>query len=133
MVEPSAFADTVTPAIFSPVEEVMVPRRPTSANARQGSTRLVVSKARMELLLLDGLEVGHDRLDLGRREVVAEPRHLLRAAVGDEGAQRGVVAAERGARERRRVLRARHLRLGVTDAAGLVEEPLPEKPALGQG
>src|SRR5258706_10174540 len=63
---------------------------------------------------------------------MTETGHLLRAAVGDEGAQRIVVAAERGAREHRRVLRARHLRLGVADAAGLVEEPLPDKLALVQ-
>src|SRR4051812_5957776 len=36
MVEPTAFADTVTPPIFSPAAEVMLPARSASAKAAVG-------------------------------------------------------------------------------------------------
>src|SRR5207302_7792978 len=72
--------------------------------------------------LRDRLDVRDDGVDLGRLEVMLEAGHARRA-VRDEAAQRELLPAERGAGQLGRVLRARHLRLGVAGAARLVEEP----------
>src|SRR5438067_2607740 len=119
------FADTVTPDIFSPFAETIVPLRRLSACAsvvasssestrRIGPPRLIGTG--------NGLEIGNDRIDLCWFEVIPEARHLG-AAVADEGAHRLVVAAERRARKCRAVLHAGRLRLGMADAARLVEKP----------
>src|SRR5437764_1000664 len=74
----------------------------------------------------DGLEVCDDGVDLRRLEVMFEARHP-RGAVADDLAHHVVLTAKRLARERRAVERAGELRLGVTDAARLVEQPHTEK------
>src|SRR5262245_26613707 len=55
-----------------------------------------------------------------------EARHARRA-VADDVAHHRVLAARGIARELRTVERARHLRLGVADAARLIEQPHAEK------
>src|SRR5258705_127873 len=118
MVPPSAFADTATPPIFSPPGEVTVPASWACA-AKASEPRKPISSLMTSSsigLRRDALQIGDDRVDLLRLEVVLESRHFRRA-VGDEHAQRLVLALERRARQHRRVLGARHLRLGVADAA----------------
>src|SRR6185295_19692434 len=94
MVVPSAFAETATPPIFSPAAEVMVPDRMPSAAAGSAqdisnATRLVWPSSffmgRLSLLSAracrrwHGLEIGDDRGDLRRLELIFETRHARRA------------------------------------------------------
>src|SRR5262245_8740100 len=74
----------------------------------------------------DGSEIRDDGFDLGRLEVILEAWHARRA-VADDVAHHGVLSARGVARQLRPVERARHLRLGVADAARLVEQPHAEK------
>src|SRR6185436_846184 len=140
MVPPAGFADTMTPPIASPADDLMLPLRIASAAlSRTGTPRSATTNAptarvngvlRMASLLRcgrrDGFQVGDNGVNLRRLEMVLEARHARRA-VADHLAHHSVLPAERLPRQRRPIQRARQLRLGVTKAARLIEQPHAEK------
>src|SRR3954468_173724 len=140
MVPPCGFADTMTPPIASPADDLMLPLRMASAAwagagaASSATANTLIPRIkdvlRMASLLRcgrgNGLEIGDDGVDLRRLEMMLEARHARRA-IADHLAHDIVLPAERLARQRRAVQRARQLRLGVTDPARLIEQPHAEK------
>src|SRR5262245_10450405 len=74
----------------------------------------------------DGFEIGDDRIDLRGVEVILETGHARSAAV-DDFAHDTFLPARGILRQFRPVERARHLRLGVADAARLVEQAHAKK------
>ena len=74
----------------------------------------------------DGFEIGDDCIDLHGIEVILETGHARRA-VADNLAHDAFLSARGVLRQFRPVERARHLRLGMADAARLVEQPHAEK------
>src|SRR5580693_2232291 len=79
----------------------------------------------------NGLEILSDGRDLLGLEIVAEARHPRRPAA-DVFAYQLLVAAERLARQRRRVLPRSLLHRGVADAARLAEQAQPQLLRVGE-
>src|SRR5262245_11739500 len=71
-------------------------------------------------------QVRNDRFDLCGLEMVFEARHA-RGAVADDLPHHRLLSARRILRQFGTVERARHLRRGVADAAGLVAQPHARK------
>src|ERR1700681_1418664 len=153
MVPPSGLADTVTPPMALPSDDLMVPLNSASAKAgteiRSAPTAVRVGTTEprrrwVSILLVgmrrragfdrrrsvgrcgNGFDIGDNGVDLGRLELIFEARHARRA-VADRLAYDVGLAAERVHRQYRPILRAHQLRLGMTDAARLVEQPHAER------
>src|SRR5262245_41625045 len=77
-------------------------------------------------------QVRNDRFDLGGLEMVFEARHAG-SAVADDLPHHRLLSAGRILRQFGTVERARHLRLGVADAAQLGAHPHAPKLLLDQG
>src|SRR5262249_41274258 len=77
-------------------------------------------------------QVRNDRFDLGGLEMVFEARHAG-SAVADDLPHHRLLSAGRILRQFGTVERARHLRLGVADAARLVEQPHAQKLLVVEG
>src|SRR5215467_10378395 len=151
MVEPSALADTVTPASFSPVAETTVPLSCWSAagQATEVINPLVMTAATpnmkclgfMELLLgapdssacagaalasggrggRYGFQIRNDGVDLRTLQIVLEPRHA-RGSLADETANDLVIAAGGFLRERRTIGAGVDRGRQMTDPARLRED-----------
>src|SRR5579883_886873 len=150
MVPLSGLADTVTPAMAFPSTDLTVPLNSASAKvgaatpsavaaASEATTRLRTLRMSVSVFLIglarragparcrrgpgcwNRLDISDNRVDLGRLEVVLEAGHARRA-IADELPNCFGVGAERRHRQHWGILRAIELRLGMTDAAGLIEE-----------
>src|SRR5262249_23130443 len=74
----------------------------------------------------DGFEIGNDGIDLRGIEVILEAGHAW-GTVADNLTHDAFLPGRGILREFRPIERARHLRLGVADAARLIEQPHAEK------
>src|SRR5437773_2322484 len=156
MVPPAGLAETVMPPSFSPCAEVMVPLSTASAalaGASIAAAPNTIALRRMVCVLFmawppvvlfrsahrgrggrwgNGSQIRDDGFDLGGLEMILEARHARRA-VADDLAHHRLLAAGRVLRQFRTVERARQLRLGMTDAAGLIEQPHAQKLSVVEG
>src|SRR3982074_275981 len=147
MVPPTGFAETVMPPSFSPPAAVIVPLKMASASAVAGTImaaalirkmkRRAPFMCRLPLFSFladrsscgrggDRFQIRDDGLDLGRLEMILEAGHAGRA-VADDVSHHGLLTAGRILRQLRTVKGARQLRLGMADAAGLIEQPHAQK------
>src|SRR5262249_6339327 len=159
-VPPTGFADTVTPPSFSPAAEVIVPLRMASP-AFAPAARLITAPmmaisvasripcARVMTLPPVGLirsarracrsgrngygfQVRNDRFDWCGLDMIFEARHAG-GAIADDLPHHRFLSARRILRQFGTVERARHLRLGVADAARLIEQPHAHKLLVVEG
>src|ERR1700719_1080303 len=148
MVAPSALAETVTPASFSPAAEVIDPLSSASAACADigmsavaaNAAAAMAAKVKLFACLMSsslrvpirstrrwrgwircwhGFQVRDDRIDLGGLELELEAGHA-RGSGADELAHDVLLAVERILRQQRPILSARDLRLGVADDAGVL-------------